>query len=160
MTVSARQGYESATLWLRLFPQRLHLDLVQTNRLGAVVLDLQRVLLLVERQLGRDGILSFSLAVLVDDDLHERERIVDGPRLVPRLPEADVAIEGEDDLLLALGERRVPRVAQVPSELRLMRIRPHPAREAEAALRAHLLDLLQQRVLSFREHRLDQALAL
>src|SRR6478672_13368397 len=67
-------------------------DLLETNRLGGVVLEDDRVLLLVELQLRRDRNPAFSFAVLVQANVDEGEGIVVGARPVANFLERHVAI--------------------------------------------------------------------
>src|SRR5262249_51933447 len=78
---------------------------LQTHRLARVVLELDRVLLLVVGNLGRERHLAFTFAGRLDTDFDERERIVDAARLIARLPKTNPAIGGDDDLLTTVLER-------------------------------------------------------
>ena len=69
-------------------------------------------------QLRRNRQLALALAVFSEPNLDEGERVVDGPRLLALLPEPDVAIGRDDELVAAVWLRYVPRVAELPRDVR------------------------------------------
>src|SRR5262245_43065845 len=95
-------------------------------------------------------------------DLDEREGVVDRPRLIRLLLERDVPVGSDDDASAALGERRMPRVAQVVAERSLCG-RPSPshrARQPDASVRLDAFERPEQAVLPFFQERSDELLAL
>src|SRR5215510_13940705 len=64
-------------------------EVVQPHRLAREVLELDIVLLLVERDPGRVRHLALALAVGVESHLEEREGVVGGARLIDLFAEAD-----------------------------------------------------------------------
>ena len=130
-------------------------------RLARVVLDLDRVGLLVERELGRVRHPAFALAVLAEVHLEQRERVVVGARPVDFLAEADDARRDDDDAPAAVLERKSHRIADVGAEPhRVVRIRAHVAGEIEPSELRLLFELAQQPVLFLLHERADQVLAL
>src|SRR5580765_9081774 len=82
-------------------------DVGQQHRLGPVVLQRDDVVLFVGNNLRRDRHLALALAVPIQPQLDDGERIVDRSRTIGRFPEADAPIGHEYDALAALGQREL-----------------------------------------------------
>src|SRR3954451_3058195 len=91
-------------------------DLVQADVANRILLQLNHVLLLVKANLIGERHASFALAFFREMDLEEGERVVDRARLVAQLPEAHIAIGGDQHALAAVRQRFVPGVTQVPAK--------------------------------------------
>src|SRR3954470_13280491 len=145
-------------MWLRCGPAggRLFLfdrDLVQADVSDRILLQLNHVLLLVEAYLIRQCHAAFALSLLRETDFEEGERVIDRARLIAQFPEAHITIGGDQHALAAVGQRLVPRVAQVPAKTVVVRVGTLPVGQADASLHRRLLQPAEQIVLPFLEHR-------
>ena len=89
----------------------------QHDGLGRIVLEDDLSAPLVVDDLGRERELALADAFVVKAYFDQRERIVNRARPVHRLPETDRPVRRDDNLLAALLERRLSRVAKVVAEV-------------------------------------------
>src|SRR5215207_3146657 len=101
-TSSASSATRALADSLAFLADSLAFDVLQQDRLRAVVFQLDLLLVVARRDLGRQRHLALADAVAIDTHLDHRERIVDRARTVRRFPEADIAIGGDHHALAAL----------------------------------------------------------
>src|SRR2546428_11689426 len=94
---------------------RLHLSPhgLQQHGLRGVVLEDDRVALLVRRDFGRERHLALALALRVYTQLDYRERVIDRARAVLGFPDTDVAVARHADAYAGIRLRRLPRALQI-----------------------------------------------